>query len=636
MDEVPGRSRSVRATRSIFGESIGGRRPPEKNRAGNVVAKELNLHCSIEFRIEELVIVNLSPEMKHLAKSEMDKLRERKAAVDKERAGAESELSRARATARELERQIEQAKARAASQRSELDAMPRPHEEDRAADDDAGAEQAVHEELDRARQELRRLRAAARSAAEAKAKAESDIVAAALKIQTDLRAADEMKRLVEEANEEHVLVELARIEAERELREVEAQRRAESERHAKEMEETRAKIEALRREAGRVREMEAKLAVTSSDVAVLQAQMELVRAMASKSGVVEKEEEDRAAVRAAEAELGAAREELERVRAEGFAFMTAMDSTRTEIVRVTEEVGRLKARERESDARVQELNAKLLKARARRDTAAGASERSDAIVSNLTSALQQLRAETKAADRETELAEMERRCVRAEAETADAEAAVNEARIGASVRELEAAKAAEAAAMRRLKTAVEGATQARSAQGKGKASITISRFEYEYLTGRAALVRVVAEKKVAAAQAWVRALQAGERELAARAEALEREVAELREKEARAAEQAERAAEERRAMEQELYDLNLAAERDGLLCAYPPRQQQQRRQSGARVSATARRARARRASVSSANGGSARAPSFAIKRKRKVVPGLMKLIRERRDNKAAN
>ncbi|GJM93502.1 hypothetical protein PR202_ga10064 [Eleusine coracana subsp. coracana] len=88
----------------------------------------------------------------------MDKLRERKAAVDKERAGAESELSRARATARELERQIEQAKARAASQRSELDAMPRPHEEDRAADDDAGAEQAVHEELDRARRRGRRRR----------------------------------------------------------------------------------------------------------------------------------------------------------------------------------------------------------------------------------------------------------------------------------------------------------------------------------------------------------------------------------------------------------------------------------------------------------------------------------------------
>ena len=66
---------------------------------------------------------NLSPEIKQLAKSSMDKLNERKAAVDKERAGAESELSRARAMAKELERQIEQTKARASSKRSEPHAM---------------------------------------------------------------------------------------------------------------------------------------------------------------------------------------------------------------------------------------------------------------------------------------------------------------------------------------------------------------------------------------------------------------------------------------------------------------------------------------------------------------------------------
>ncbi|GJN35459.1 hypothetical protein PR202_gb24239 [Eleusine coracana subsp. coracana] len=78
-------------------------------------------------------------------------------------------------------------------------------------------------------------------------------MAAALQIQIDLRPADEMKRLVEEKNEEHVLVELTRIEATRELREVEAQRRAEAERYMVVMAEVRAKIEALQREGGRSR-----------------------------------------------------------------------------------------------------------------------------------------------------------------------------------------------------------------------------------------------------------------------------------------------------------------------------------------------------------------------------------------------
>uniref|UniRef100_A0A0A9DS53 Uncharacterized protein n=1 Tax=Arundo donax TaxID=35708 RepID=A0A0A9DS53_ARUDO len=93
--------------------------------------------------------------------------------------------------------------------------------------------------------------------------------------------------------------------------------------------------------------------------------------------------------------------------------------------------------------------------------------------------------------------------------------------------------------------------------------------------------------------------------------------------------EAERTAVQQKALEQELYDLNAAAERDGLLCAY-------RRQRSSRVSATMRRARARRSSVSSAVGiRNPRSPSFTIKRKRKVMPNLLKLIRARKDAKDA-
>ena len=580
----------------------------------------------------------MSPEIKQLAKSSMDKLNERKAAVDKERAGAESELSRARAIAKELERQIEQTKARASSKRSEPHAMraTRASEKGPGApssqeERDAAEYAEVSRELDRARWELLRLRLEVKSAAEAKTKAESDIVASAINIQSNLRAADEMKRLVDEANEEHVLVELARIEAEREHCEIDAQRRAEAERFAREMEATRAKIEALRKDVSRAREMEAKLAVTTADVEVLQAEMELVRAMERNSvkndDAAGAEAEDKALLQTAEAELDAAKKELESIKAGSFQFMTSMDSARTEIMRVSEEVNRLKAQEKEADAQVQQLNAKLLKARARLEALTATNERSTAIVSNMTSALQQLRDEKEAARKEEELTELEQLCVRAENENVNAEIAVTEARIQQSVKELEAAKAAEAKAMKKLKAAVEGTMQARASQGSR--TITISRFEYEYLSGRAALVRVVADKKVSAAQAWVQALKAGEKELAARSEAAERVTAELRAKEAEAAAEAERVAGEQKALEQELYDLNAAAERDGLLCAYP-------RRRSTRVSATMRRARARRSSVSSSAGiRNPRTPSFTIKRKKKVMPSLFKLIKQRKDNSAS-
>ncbi|KAG0539015.1 hypothetical protein BDA96_03G286400 [Sorghum bicolor] len=622
MDEVPGRSSSVRATRSIFGESIGGRKP-ETNRARNVLGQQ-----------------NLSPEIKQLAKSTTGKLNERKAAVDRERAGAESELSRARAMAKELERQIEQAKARASSKRSEPHAF-RATRASRKGPEDARSSQSQEErdaaeyaevsrELDRARRELLRLRLEVKAAAEAKTKAESDIVASAINIQSNLRAADEMKRLVDEANEEHVLVELARIEAEREHREIDAQRRADAERFAGEMEATRAKIEVLRKDVSRAREMEAKLAVTNADVEVLQAEMELVRAMERNSvkndDTAGAEAEDKALLQTAEAELDAAKKELESIKAGSFQFMTSMDSARTEIMRVSEEVNRLREQEKKADAQVQQLNAKLLKARDRLEALTATNERSKAIVSSMTSALQQLRDEKEAARKEEELTELEQLCVRAETENVNAEIAVTEARIQQSVKELEAAKAAEAKAMKKLKAAVEGTMRARASQGSR--TITISRFEYEYLSGRAALVRVVAEKKVSAAQAWVQAIKAGEKELAARAEAAERVTAELRAREAEAAAEAERAAGEQKALEQELYDLNAAAERDGLLCAYP-------RRRSTRVSATMRRARARRSSVSSSAGiRNPRTPSFTIKRKKKVMPSLFKLIKQRKDNSA--
>ncbi|CAO2183192.1 unnamed protein product [Urochloa humidicola] len=108
-----------------------------------------------------------------------------------------------------------------------------------------------------------------------------------------------------------------------------------------------------------------------------------------------------------------------------------------------------------------------------------------------------------------------------------------------------------------------------------------------------------------------------------------RVAAEMRAREA----EAEGAAGEQKALEQELYDLNAVAERDealSLMCEYP------RRRRPSRVSATARRARVRRSSLSSAAGvRSTRSPSFTIKRKKKVMPSLFKLIKQRKEKNAS-
>ncbi|KAK8717662.1 hypothetical protein V6N13_044923 [Hibiscus sabdariffa] len=70
--------------------------------------------------------------------------------------------------------------------------------------------------------------------------------------------------------------------------------------------------------------------------------------------------------------------------------------------------------------------------------------------------------------------------------------------------------------------------QSRASASDHSSTITISRFEYDYLTGHAVGAEEIADKKVAAAQAWIEALKASEREILMRTELAHRELKELR------------------------------------------------------------------------------------------------------------
>ena len=121
--------------------------------------------------------------------------------------------------------------------------------------------------------------------------------------------------------------------------------------------------------------------------------------------------------------------------------------------------------------------------------------------------------------------EQEGQCVQDDADSVDAEIAAAEQRIRGSIRELEATRASEATVTGRLRAAVDGTAVERASMAPRRSgNVTLPRFEYEYLTGRAEVVRAVADKKVAAAEAWVEARRAGEKEMIMRAEAIEREL----------------------------------------------------------------------------------------------------------------
>ncbi|MQL96046.1 hypothetical protein Taro_028713 [Colocasia esculenta] len=184
-------------------------------------------------------------------------------------------------------------------------------------------------------------------------------------------------------------------------------------------------------------------------------------------------------LRSAKSQLKAAKKELVSVRDEGFQLMASMDAVREELKQISKETNRLRRLEEKQDLTIQNLNSKLLRAKAR------------GIVSNLKVALQQLQSEAE------------------------------------SIEELERVKASEAAALDRLKLLSERALKARASSGQHSSFLRISKFEYEYLIGHAEAAQKVADKKVAAAQAWVEALKASEKEMMMKIEMAQREIRDL-------------------------------------------------------------------------------------------------------------
>ncbi|KAF0926551.1 hypothetical protein E2562_026039 [Oryza meyeriana var. granulata] len=505
---------------NIFGQSIDVRRPIKSRR--RVTHK------------------NLSPEIEESAGSSTHRLHRRKAiAADQERARAESELSRAMNMAMELERQIEQTNAKARSHRSELQRQGTRASGGRRktarglAAEAAGAPAhregsstvygEVMQELDSVKAELHKLQREVKAAtAAAKGMAGRDAKASTSRASSGPAVDDGLKREEDEASEDHgVLVELA-------VAAVSATT------HAKES----------RRDTSSASGHEATPATASSDATLRQAELALVGATEGTAMAPRRrEEQGEPSLQAAEAELSSARIELESIKAEGRRFTTSIERTRKETARITDEISRLTEREKKASAQVQQLNAKLLKARSRLEAVTAADEKAEEIISKLTAILRQLDDDTEEAEKEMTLTEMESRCVRADADNVDAEIAVAQQRIRESVKELEATRASEAAATAKLKAVLESATLVTAAAeiSRSSGNVTIPRFEYEYLTGRADVVHAVAEKKVAAAEAWAEARRASEKEITMRAEAIERELGEARGADAEAMDGAARA-----------------------------------------------------------------------------------------------
>ncbi|XP_059450627.1 protein PLASTID MOVEMENT IMPAIRED 2-like isoform X2 [Corylus avellana] len=579
----------------------------------------------------------------HIARRDLGRYKESKKAAESVSAQAESELSNAKKTVKDLSLLIEKSNSKAKAQMQDIEMLnkSRRREERALAVRNIESYQyaEVMRELEFVKQELSKLKLDMAHVLEEKSRTEKEVEASSSKMFSYLSSAQALSKEIEKANEEQVLVEVARIEALKEFREIEAQRVKEVTEFSAALEETKQKMKDRIEEIDQSKELETKLAVTLSDVDVLQS--ELVKQMDKKVQRNDslnrgsfREEEELGASPVIE-ELEAAKKELALVREEGFQFMASMDIIRNELKHVTKETFRFKKTGEKSDLTVQNLNSKLLRANTKLEAVSAAEEKAKSILSNLSLTLEQFKREAETAEKEKEFFTAETATTKAEILKTESEIDITEERLRVAMRELDVMKSLEAVALENLRTLIENTMSARVSASQHSSKIIISKFEYEYLTRRAGGAGEIADKKVAAAHAWIEALKASEKEILIKTELAQRKIREMRLEEETEASRTQKSLSAKRIVEGGLQNWRQKSEKnvenaeaENLQCPLPGKTMKGNDNMipsrGARFQKSASPAARRAASPATQH-----INSFTIKKK-KVKPNLAKLFSGKR------
>ncbi|KAF5479940.1 hypothetical protein F2P56_000721 [Juglans regia] len=590
----------------------------------------------------------------HLARREIVQYEDSKRDAESARAQAESDLSNAKKTVKDMSSLIEKSNLKAKAKVRDIEMLKKSRRRDARTvtigdiESDRYAE--VMRELEFVKQELSKLKLDMDHVLEQKSRAEMEVKASTSKMFSYSKSVRTLRKEIEESNEEQVLVEVARIEALKEHGEIEAQRKKEATEFFAAMETTKQKVKDITDDIDQSKELETKLAITLSDVGMLQNELKLVKEIDKKvqrndslnRGSFRKEEELGASpsLESVKEELEAAKNELALVREEGFQFMASMDVIRNELKHVKEETARFKKIEEKSDLTVQNLNSKLLRAKSKLEAVSAAEEKASSIVSNLLLTLEQLKTEAEVAEREKELITAETAAMREDVLKTESHIDLTEERLQVAMQELEVVKSSEAFALERLKTLIENTMRSRASTSRHSSKITISKFEYEYLNGRAGGAQEIADKKVAAAHAWIEALKASEKEMLMKSELAEKEIRETRVMEERVAYRANtslsskrmvegglqnwRQKREKNAENSEAENFQLASHRKSLRINgnLTPSRRAKFRMSASPAARKSDSPAARK----SASPGARHINSFTIKKKKKVMPNLAKLF----------
>ncbi|XP_019173127.1 PREDICTED: protein PLASTID MOVEMENT IMPAIRED 2 [Ipomoea nil] len=513
MMEGRGRFGSVKAAIDMYGERI---------LEGNTALEKSHINSS---EIRKL----------HVARRDAGRFSESRRVAESVKSQAETELSDAKKTVKDLSARIEELNSRLKLRAADMEKLKKAKTGGASfGKTDYNGYAKVMKELGDAKREMNKLKQDMAAVSEEKRRAVEEVSGSGSKMQYCSSTIEGLQREIEEINEEIVVVELARIEAIKECRAIEAQRAEEAKKHSVLIEKMREKINGLIQQTDRAVKLETALSAANLDAKILESELKQVREMdksIQRNAKPNLEEKESAELESINKELEAAKRALASVKEEGFKCMASMDDIRNELKRVSEEKAQCKKKNEKGDVTIQNLNAKLLRAKAKLEAASASEEKANSIASNLSLTLEQLKAGVEAAKNERVAAMEETAKVKEEIQKTNSETDLAEDKLQAAIQELKNVKSSEGIALENLRAVVEKTIRNRASKKSSK--IIISTFEYEYLTGRAAMAEEIADKKVAAAEAWVKALEASEKEILMRTEMIQKETQELKAEEER-------------------------------------------------------------------------------------------------------
>lgn len=494
----------------------------------------------------------------HLARKELNKLKEQLENAENTKAQATVEVEKAKKTVEDLTQKLTSLSESKESTTKAMEAAK--NQAKRLQESNSGytigttgawkedlestREQymTVITELDAAKQELRRLHQDCDASLEAKVTALKQAAEAEDAAKANMEKVNELSKGISSLQESTGQVKLATSQALQEQAKIFAEKDVQRQAYKATLEESAKKLLSLKKELEPelTKNLEVQLADATQQIEALQKQMENAKAS------------DLECVKTVTSELDDAKESLQKVAEEGIALQSLVEALKVELDNVKKEHSELKAKEAETDSIAGNLHVKLRKVKSELEACLVEESKARGASEELISTLNQLSLETKNARQEAEEMKTKAEGLKKEAEATKNALEEAEDKLRVALEEAEEAKAAETRALDQIKVLSERTNAARASTSESGAKITISKEEFESLSRKVEESDTLAEMKVAAAIAQVEAVKASENEALKRLEATQKEIEDMKATTEAALKRAETAEAAKRAVEGEL------------------------------------------------------------------------------------